>query len=769
LPFARALVELLRELRFDLDLLVRRLLVAPRVLAMASSLIRVGSRAKCTSHARDRARNRPTQRGARADRGGAGDRFWGAACKNCEWPGRVQRLATQIRIGTKLAAIAVVMELPEDGRRRAYIEQVRPAVDCGRAALKRVLGEFVEVEADVIAEGHERIACLLLYAAPGRDSWSIEPMTPLGDDRFGATFEPAELGRYRYTVVAWIDAFLTWRHKFVRRADPADIGLALLEGAALVRAAADRAAPTDSVVLAAYSAFLAGDAPLQERRERALSEGLRELMAANPDRSAESRYAPALEVVVERPVARFSAWYEFFPRSTGHPGRHGTLATARERLRYVAALGFDVVYLPPIHPIGSKNRKGRNNALVATGTDVGSPWAIGSPAGGHTSVHPDLGTLDDFVAFRREAEKLGIEIALDIAYQCSPDHPYVREHPQWFAHRPDGSVQYAENPPKKYEDILPLDFGTADWRALWEELRDVVEFWVGSGVRIFRVDNPHTKPFAFWGWLIADVQSRHPDTIFLAEAFTRPRVMTRLAKLGFSQSYTYFTWRNDKRELTSYFLELKAMRDFLRPNLWPNTPDILHEYLQGGERAAFMCRVALAATLGASYGIYGPAFELLESTPREAGSEEYRDSEKYELRQWNLDDPRSIKSFITRLNAIRRANPALHSDATLAFRTIDNDALLCYSKHSDDGRNVVLVVVSLDPAHPQSGFIDVPLDEWGIAADATYEAHELLTGVVHHWQGARVFTTLTPSDCPAQVFTIRARRVATERDFDYYA
>jgi starch synthase (maltosyl-transferring) len=661
------------------------------------------------------------------------------------------------------------MLVPEDGRRRAYIEQVRPVVDCGRTPIKRALGESVEVEAVVIAEGHERIACVLLYEAPDGPGWSSEPMVPLGDDRFGATFEPTSLGRHRYTVAAWVDAFLTWRNKLLRRTDAADIAIALHEGAAIVKAAADRAPPTDSIVLAAYSAFLEGDAPLEERRDRALSEALREVMAANPDRLAESVHEP-LEVVVERPLARYSTWYELFPRSTGGaPGVHGTFATARQRLRYVAALGFDVVYLPPIHPIGATHRKGRNNSLAATPTDVGSPWAIGSPDGGHKAVNPALGTLAEFRAFRSEAERLGIEIALDIAFQCSPDHPYVREHPEWFVRRSDGTVQYAENPPKKYEDVLPLDFGTADWAALWEELRDVFEFWIDAGVRIFRVDNPHTKPFAFWGWLIADVQSRHPDTIFLAEAFSRPRVMMRLAKLGFSQSYTYFTWRNTKQELTDYFNELKGIRDFLRPNLWPNTPDILHEYLQRGGRPAFMCRVALAATLGASYGIYGPAFELLEATPREEGSEEYLDSEKYELKPWNLDDPKSIKDLIARLNKIRRENPALQSDATLTFRRIDNDQLIAYSKHTEDGDNVILTVVNLDPEQAQSGFIEVPIEEWGIAGDASYEAHELLTDVLHRWQGQRIFLTLTPSECPVYVFRIRAPRVATERDFDYYA
>ena len=661
------------------------------------------------------------------------------------------------------------MEWPEDGRRRVVIEQVRPVVDCGRAALKRVLGEAIDVEADVIVEGHDRIACALLHAPAGSSEWAAIPMTPLGDDRWTATFVPSALGRHRYTVAAWIDAFSTWRHKFVRRTERADLTLALREGAGLVGAAAARSHGAARAALLAYAATLESDAPLDECRQSALSEALRELMAAAPDRSLETVYDPPLEAVVERPLARFSAWYEFFPRSVvATPSQHGTLAAAARHLEYVAAMGFDVVYLPPIHPIGAGHRKGRNNGLRATATDPGSPWAIGGADGGHKNVHAELGTLDDFGSFRSEAERLGLEVALDLAFQCSPDHPYVGEHPAWFARRPDGSVQYAENPPKKYEDIYPLDFGTAEWRALWHELRDVVEFWIGLGIKIFRVDNPHTKPFGFWRWLIADVQGRHPDTLFLAEAFSRPRVMFRLAKLGFSQSYTYFTWRNTKQELTAYFTELAATRDYFRPNLWPNTPDILHEYLQAGGRPAFMARAALAATLGASWGIYGPAFELAERTAREAGSEEYLDSEKYEVRAWDLARDGSLKDFIARLNAARRANPALQSDASLRFQHVDNDELICYSKESADGSNIVLVVVNLDPHHVQSGFIDVPLEKWSLDAAAEYEAQELIGNVSSQWQGARAFVTLAPEECPAQIYRIHAQRSASERDFDYF-
>ena len=661
------------------------------------------------------------------------------------------------------------MELPHDGRRRAVIEQVRPAVDCGRSAVKRVLGEPLDVTAEVLVEGHERVACALLHAPVGSEGWIAVPMLPLGDDVWQGSFVPAALGRHRYTVAAWLDTFATWRHKFARRTERDDIVLALREGAALVRDAAGRAKEAARGALLAYAAALDGDAPLEERRQSALAEALRELMAAAPDRSLETVHEPALEVVVERPLARFGAWYEFFPRSSAEaPERHGTLATAARRLAYVAEMGFDVVYLPPIHPIGRTHRKGRNNALQAAAADPGSPWAIGSSAGGHKSVHDELGTLEDFARFRREAQRLGMEVALDIAFQCSPDHPYVREHPRWFAHRPDGTVQFAENPPKKYEDIFPLDFSTPEWRELWHELRDVVLFWIGQGVKVFRVDNPHTKPVDFWRWLITDVQERHPDTIFLSEAFSRPRVMFRLAKAGFTQSYTYFTWRNTKRELTEYFTELAEVRDWFRPNLWPNTPDILHEYLQEGGRPAFMARAALAATLGASYGIYGPAFELCEHEPREEGSEEYLDSEKYQVKSWELARADSLSGYLRQLNAIRRDNRALQHDETLTFRRIDNDQLICYSKTSPDGSNVILVVVNLDPEHVQSGVIEVPLDEWTLDAESRYFAHELLSDQRHEWQGERALVSLDPAEYPAYVFRIEAQRRASERDFDYF-
>jgi len=440
-----------------------------------------------------------------------------------------------------------------------------------------------------------------------------------------------------------------------------------------------------------------------------------------------------------------------------------------ERLPYVAAMGFDVLYLPPIHPIGRTHRKGRNNSVVCGPDDVGSPWAIGSAEGGHKAVHPSLGTIGDFRRLVAKAKEQGLEVALDIAFQCSPDHPYVREHREWFRERPDGSVQYAENPPKKYEDIYPFDFGTDSWRDLWNELREVLRFWIETGVRIFRVDNPHTKPYAFWEWLIGEIKTEHPEVLFLSEAFTRPRVMYRLAKVGFTQSYTYFAWRNSRRELTEYFQELSQppVCDFLRPNLWPHTPDILPEPLQYGSRPVFMARLVLAATLGASYGIYGPAFELCENRAIAPGREEYLDSEKYQIRRWEVDREDSLAEFIGRVNRILRENPALQSDDGLAFHPVDNEQLIAYSKATPDLSNIVLAVVNLDPHHTQSGWIELPLESLGLDPAVPFQGHDLLGGARYLWHGRRIYLELRPHETPAHIVRLR-RKVRTERDFDYF-
>lgn len=533
----------------------------------------------------------------------------------------------------------------------------------------------------------------------------------------------------------------------------------------MIQQGAQRAAGEDAARLRQWAEAVGfGDGKI------ALSGELLTVMARYPDWGLASRYERELIVHVDRRKARFSTWYEFFPRSTApQAGRHGTFQDAKERLAYVAAMGFDVVYLPPIHPVGHQFRKGKNNSPVAEAQDVGSPWAIGDATGGHTAIHPQLGTLEDFRSFYAAARGLGLEVALDIAFQCTPDHPWVREHPEWFRKRPDGTIQYAENPPKKYQDIYPLDFETPDWRGLWTALKGVLEFWIEQGVGIFRVDNPHTKAFGFWEWAIGSIKEKHPDVIFLAEAFTRPHVMYRLAKLGFTQSYTYFTWRNTKQEITNYFSEVieTPVREYFRASLWPNTPDILPEVLQVGGRPAFMVRLLLAATLGASYGIYGPAFELIDNAPREQGSEEYLNSEKYELKHWNLDSPSSLKNFITRVNQIRHENPALQNDDSLVFHETDNSSLICYSKRSEDRLNIVIVVVNLDWAHTQSGWVTLDLKALGLETNRSFEAEDLLSGGRFLWQGSREFVELVPLSLPGHILKVR-QWVRTERDFDYY-
>ena len=660
--------------------------------------------------------------------------------------------------------------VPAGGRARAVIENVAPAVDGGRFPIKRTVGEPVEVEADCFADGHDSLGCVLLHRRDDEAHWHETPMVALGNDRWRGTFTVGAAGRYRYAVTAWVDHFLSWRHDFARRVEPEDLRIAALAGAALIDEAAQRAGGADGDVLAQWAARLRGSETVPDLRVLALDEDLAAIAARHPDRRLATTSAIEYPLVVDRERARFSSWYELFPRSCGaDAGTHGTLRDCEARLPYVARMGFDVLYLPPIHPIGRERRKGRNNALAVAPDDVGSPWAIGAAEGGHTAIHPQLGGIEDFRRLVASARQLGLELALDIAFQCAPDHPWVGAHPSWFRWRPDGTVQYAENPPKKYQDIYPLNFESDDWAALWSELEAVFAFWLREGVRIFRVDNPHTKAFAFWEWVIGRIKAAHPDVIFLSEAFTRPKVMHRLAKLGFTQSYTYFTWRSTKEELTQYFTELTRGpgREYLRPNCWPNTPDILPEPLQFGGRAAFMARLVLAATLSANYGIYGPAFELLEHTPREPGTEEYLDSEKYELRQWDLARSDSLADFIARVNAARRDNPALQRDGGLAFLPIDNEEMICYAKVDASGENAVLVIVNLDPHHTQSGWVTLDPAVLGLEGERAFQVHDILSGARFLWSGARNFVQLDPTRAPAHLFRLR-RRVRTERDFDYF-
>jgi starch synthase (maltosyl-transferring) len=595
----------------------------------------------------------------------------------------------------------------------------------------------------------------------------------MGFDKAGqpvGEFTVEEPGRYEYTLEAWVDHFASWQHGLSKKvAAGQDVESELLEGAALVSEAAERASGSDAIWLEEQAATLAAPSEAESRAKLALSEDLGAQMARYPDRGNASRYRHTLHVQVERERARSGAWYEFFPRScASEAGENGTFRDCEERLSYIASMGFDVVYLPPIHPIGHTHRKGPNNVPSGSREDPGSPWAIGAEEGGHKAVHPALGSLADFDHLVAKASELGLEIALDLAFQCSPDHPYVKSHPEWFRWRPDGTIQYAENPPKKYQDIYPLNFECEHWQELWEELKSVVLFWIDHGISIFRVDNPHTKPFAFWEWLIGDVRRQHPHVIFLSEAFARPRIMNHLAKVGFSQSYSYYTWRNTKPEIESYFTELvqAPVEDYFRANLFANTPDILPEYLQTGQRAAFQVRVTLAATLSGSYGIYGPPFELCESDAI-PGTEEYRDSEKYQIRHWDLDRSGNIRDYIARLNEIRREAPVLTQGGAPTFYTVDNDRLIAYGRTTEDLAEIVIVVVNLDPYHAHSGWVELPLQELGIEEDRPFQMHDLLGGGRYLWEGRRNYLMLNPKSVPAHIFRVR-RRIRTEEDFDYF-
>lgn len=662
-----------------------------------------------------------------------------------------------------------------DGRVRVVVENVTPSLDGGRFPVKRTVGDEVVVEADCFADGHDVVACDLAWRQAGAANWERRPMRAVGNDRWRAAFVVDAMGTWQYTVHARVDPFLSWRHDFARRIDLDDVRVAALTGARLIDEAARRARQGDDRrLLAAWSRKLAtaveSGASLETMRQVALDDAAALVAQRHPDLRLARTDTPVFEVTVERERARFSAWYELFPRSAARDGaRHGTFADCEAWLPYVQGMGFDVLYFPPIHPIGRERRKGRNNTLDAEPTDVGSPWAVGAAEGGHDAILGELGTLADFQRLIQRAADHGLEVAMDIAFQCAPDHPWVRSHPEWFKKRADGSVQYAENPPKKYQDIYPLDFECDDWRGLWDALAGVFEHWAARGVRIFRVDNPHTKAFPFWEWCIARVRRTYPDAIFLSEAFTRPRVMHRLAKVGFSQSYTYFTWRNTKQELTDYFTELSQGpgREYFRPNAWPNTPDILPGVLQYGGRPAFMARVALAATLAANYGLYGPAFELLEGRALREGGEEYLDSEKFQLRTWDLERPESLSGYIAALNRARRTNPALQRDDGLRFLRIDNEQMLAYAKATPDLDNVVVCVVNLDPYHVQSGWLELDPEALGMAPQQAYQLHDVLSGSFFLWHGSRNYVSLDPQRSPAHVMELR-RQLRRENDFDYF-
>ncbi|MFC2044427.1 alpha-1,4-glucan--maltose-1-phosphate maltosyltransferase [Chloroflexota bacterium] len=645
-----------------------------------------------------------------------------------------------------------------EGKSRIIIEGVSPEIDGGRFPIKRIIGDKMVVRADIFAEGHDVLTAILQYRKEEDDrKWSKVLMEPTVNDSWRGSFVVSELGRYRYTLIAWIDRFKTWQEHLAKKVEAKeDLFVDFLEGAQLIEEASlqatKRAARTMHDIVASLRS---NQVSASAKAKLALADRVTAVMTRYSNRRSMVTYPRELTVVVDREKARFSSWYEMFPRSCiSKRGRHGTFKDCEMRLSYISQMGFDVLYFPPIHPIGNTSRKGKNNTPTSKPSDPGTPWAIGSEEGGHKAVHPELGTLEDFRRLVTKAQEQGIEIAMDLAFQCSPDHPWVKEQPDWFRWRPDGTVHYSENPPKKYQDIYPLEFENDRWRELWEELKSVVLFWIGQGVRIFRVDNPHTKPFSFWEWLISEIKKDYPEVIFLAEAFTRPKRMYLLAKLGFTQSYTYFAWRNVKWELTQYFKELTQteIREFFHPNLWPNTPDILSDYLRDGGQPAFMTRLVLASTLGANYGIYGPAFELCENRRKDEESEDYLDSEKYELKQWNIESPDSLKDFIARVNGIRKENLALQNDSSLYFHSVDNDQLICFSKRTEDLSSLILVVVNLDYINKQSGWVDLSLEELGLDNNQPYEVIDLLTDVSYRWQGSKNYVELDPQKIPAHIF-----------------
>jgi starch synthase (maltosyl-transferring) len=653
----------------------------------------------------------------------------------------------------------------KEGRQRAVISNVKPQLEEGLFAIKRIIDDEVVISADILTDGHSLVAANLLFRFDEEKKWRELPMKYVDNDRWSGQFRVETLGVYFYTLHAWVDYFTSWQQDILKKfkagmsiKNELEMGIGILEKS------------LDHKKQAEIKRFLTEikKATSDEQQVKfATDERLSFLMRERyPNKQWVTEMSKRLSIVVDPPKARFSTWYEIFPRSvSSEPSKHGTFKDCQHLLPEIAKMGFDVLYFPPIHPIGYSKRKGKRNQLEASASDPGSPWAIGSHEGGHHSIHPQLGSIEDLEYLIVDAKKLGIDIALDIALQCSLDHPYIKEHPDWFCWRPDGTIQYAENPPKKYEDIVPFYFETEDWQALWKELRSIFLYWIKKGVRIFRVDNPHTKPFSFWEWLITTIKRDYPDVIFLSEAFTRPKIMYWLSKLGFTQSYTYFTWRHTKRELTHYLTEimLSEMSEFFRPNLWTNTPDILTEELQRGGRPIFISRLMLAATLSSNYGIYAPAFELMEQEALQ-GTEEYLHSEKYQLRYWNQDTDKSLKSIITRINTLRKKYSALQYTSNLKFLDIDNDQILYYGKFHQD--QALLILVNLDPFHSQSGTLKIPWDELGFYQKGSYQAHELLLDRYSIWEGE--FQTITLDlQMPVCIFSIQ-KKIRRELDFEYF-
>lgn len=645
-----------------------------------------------------------------------------------------------------------------EGRKRVIIEKVTPQLECGAYPAKRTINEPITVEADVFTDGHDVIQAKVIYRQVGKRQWQQVQMQPLLNDRWTATFIPHASGDWEYTIQGWVDHFVSWQQALKKKFEAnQDVAVELQIGHQLMEEAHKRLLDKDAKKLTRYMQQYSALTEQAAAVTLALDPALTDLVHRSHEKNSDvKQYEKLLPLKVERERARFSAWYEFFPRSAAaEPGKHGTFKDCMRILPRIAEMGFDVIYFPPIHPIGEVNRKGKNNATKAQPGDVGSPWAIGSHLGGHKSIHPDLGTVEDFEALVKAAAEMGIEIALDYALQCAPDHPYVSQHPQWFKWRPDGTVQYAENPPKKYQDVLPFNFENDDWQNLWRELKSIFDYWISKGVKIFRVDNPHTKPLAFWEWVIREIQRKNPEVLFLAEAFTRPRVMERLAKTGFTQSYTYFTWRYSREDFAEYMhtLTQTEVREYFRPNFWPNTPDILPPHLTEGGEAAHIARMILAATLSSNWGMYGPVYEFGLNVPMPA-KEEYIDNEKYEVRHWDWNRRTRISDTITRINQIRKENTALQYTHNIHISQADNPQLFAFAKKSPNGKNIVLVVVNLDFRWKQAGWVKVPLEDLGYPSTLNYKVHDLLSGHKYHWQNEWNYVELEPSSMPAHILQL---------------
>lgn len=647
--------------------------------------------------------------------------------------------------------------LESNGRRRVIITNVSPQVEGGQYPAKAVLNNNIIFSADIFLDGHDEIGASLLLKHRKERQWKEIPMTFITNDHWELKMKPDKLGFYQFQVQGWVDHFSSWKKGLLKKYEAGqDVSLDIRIGIEMLEQATTYSAAKDKSAISQAARELKAAGSTEEALQIATSDKLTTLMYRTREKELITVYPIIFELEVEREKAAFSSWYELFPRSasTEH-GKHGTFKDVKRLLPRIAGMGFDTLYFPPIHPIGEQKRKGKNNSLTAGPNDPGSPWAIGSKVGGHKAIHPELGTLKDFQELIEAARNINIEIAMDIAFQCAPDHPYVKQHPQWFKWRPDGTVQYAENPPKKYEDILPFNFETEDWQNLWKELKSVLDYWIDKGISIFRIDNPHTKAFHFWEWAISEVRKKNPEVIFLAEAFTRPRVMERLAKAGFNQSYTYFTWRNTKKELEEYMTELTQtnMRHYFRPNFWPNTPDILPAHLVYGGENAHITRLILAATMSSNYGLYGPVYEFCVNTPH-PGKEEYTDNEKYEIKHWNWDAYTRIKEIITRVNRIRKENMALHDTYNISFAETTNDQIICYGKADKETNNILIIAVNLDFYQTQGAHVKLPLEKLGIPYDTSYTVRDLLSGDKYQWQGEWNYVQLTPYEMPAHIFRV---------------